>query len=115
MADYEQALVVSRDAIAEKQELKDVYESTLGILFFGTPHRGGGGDYADWGLVASRIARAMGFDANDTVLRNLRVDSEILGLLRQEFSKMLLNKAFQIDTFQEEKGFMGVRGLTGKV
>jgi len=56
-----------------------------------------------------------GFDANDRVLRDLSVDSGILEFLREEFNKMLVDKAFQVYTFQEGKAYKRMRGLRGKV
>jgi hypothetical protein len=90
-----------------------VYDCTSSIVFLGTPHRGS--DYADWGVLAARIARASGFAANDSIIRSLNPQAEYLEFLREQFSKMLAAKAFDVDTFQEALGFKGVRGLSGKV
>jgi hypothetical protein len=79
----------------------------------GTPHRGS--PYAPWAVIAQNIAVAAGFDANDRVVRALRVDSSILELLREDFAKMLDGTKFDVFTFQEAKGLKGVQGLTDKV
>lgn len=66
-------------------------------------------------MIAARIVRAMGLDANDSLVRNLQIQSEKLDDLREGFSEMLAEKSFHVYTFQEALGFHGVRGLSGKV
>ncbi|KAF8537384.1 hypothetical protein BDD12DRAFT_918067 [Trichophaea hybrida] len=88
------ALRRSQAAREEEEDLKDVYHSTFGIVFFGTPHRGSSA--ASWGLIAKNAALATGFDANDRVLKDLSVDSGILESLWEEFNKMLVDKAFRV-------------------
>jgi hypothetical protein len=107
------ALRRSRGAREEDSDLKDVFRSTFGIVFFGTLHCGT--TATSWGLIAKNTALAAGFDANDRVLRDLSVDSSILEFLREEFNKMLVDKAFRVFTFQEGKGYKGICGLRGKV
>ncbi|KAF8249194.1 hypothetical protein K440DRAFT_544280, partial [Wilcoxina mikolae CBS 423.85] len=109
----EKALRRSLGAREEEEDLKDVFCSTFGIVFFGTPHRGSSA--TSWGLIAKNAALAAGFDVNDRILKDLSVDSGILESLREEFNKMLVDKAFRVYTFQEGKGYKGIRGLTGKV
>ena len=82
------------------------------MCFFGTPHRGS--SYAGWGVIAANIVRAVGLDANDSLVRNLEIQSEKLEGLREGFSQMLAERSFHVYTFQEALGFHGVRGLTGK-
>lgn len=100
-------------AIKEDQDYRNIYDSTFAIMFFGTPHRGS--DYAQIGLVAKRIAIALGFDANDANLRDLKPNSEYTTMLREEFGKLLHEKEVYIDTFQEARGYHGISGLRGKV
>jgi hypothetical protein len=103
----------SRDASRGDEDLKDIYRSTYAIMFFGTPHRGS--DYADIAILASNIALTMGFDANSSLLKDLKPNQEYPTLLRESFSKMLLEDVFYVDTFQESLGFKGIKGLKGKV
>ena len=107
------ALRRSWRADASEADLKTVYDSTKAIIFMGTPHRGS--DYAPWGIIARNIAVAAGFDANDRLLKDLRADSTMLDLLRDEFGKMLREEKFRVYTFSEGKGLKGVQGLTTKV
>jgi hypothetical protein len=97
----------------EDQDLRDIYQSTYAIIFFGTPHRGS--SYAQMGVLAKDIAVAAGFDARDTLLRSLKPDAEMLSLLRQEFARMLYDRAFKIYSFQEGQGFKGTYSLSRKV
>jgi hypothetical protein len=97
----------------EDQDLRDIYQSTYGIIFFGTPHRGS--SYAQMGVLARDIAVAAGFDARDTLIRSLKPDAEMLSLLRQEFARMLYDRAFKIYSFQEGQGFKGTYSFSRKV
>ena len=97
----------------EDQDLRDIYQSTYAIIFFGTPHRGS--SYTQMGILARDIAVAAGFDARDTLLRSLKPDAEILSLLRQEFARMLHDRTFKIYSFQEGQGFKGTYSLSRKV
>lgn len=108
-----EALRRSWQATSYEEDLQTVYESTAAVIFMGTPHRGS--QYAPWGMIVRNIAVASGFDASDRNLRDLKIDSPVLELLREAFSKMLKEERFDIYTFQEGRGFRGVRGLTGKV
>ncbi|KAF8249568.1 hypothetical protein K440DRAFT_676224 [Wilcoxina mikolae CBS 423.85] len=113
------ALCQSKGSRADDTDLVDIYQSTSELMFFGTPHRRAGSSYAEWGLIARNIVTAAGFDATDNILRYLKVDSSWLELLREEFDKMLSDKEkpfrSMIYTFQEDRGYKGIRGLTGKI
>ncbi|OAL23237.1 hypothetical protein AYO22_06287 [Fonsecaea multimorphosa] len=89
--------------------LRTISESTLGIIFFGTPH--GGAD--PQGLVrtiAENIARAFGFTANETVLESLLPSSERLRQLRDEFGPMARAEGWKIHCFQEDHGIKALGG-----
>lgn len=107
------ALSESAVAIEDNQDVRDILECTVGVAFLGTPHRGS--DKADWGRIVQNVVKATGFDTSDKILRELAVDSALLEDLRRQFAKLLHKPSFRIDTFQEERGFKGVRGLNGKV
>ena len=81
----------------------------------GTPHRGS--TYADWGALAKIAVADTGLNATDALIRDLKIKSATLGMLREEFSKLLEESDGQIhiQTFQENQGLKGVRGLTEKV
>ena len=99
--------------MAEDQGLRDVYQSTYAIVFFGTPHRGS--SYANLGVLARDIAVAAGFDARDVLVRSLKPDAEMLTVLRKEFARMLHAEAFKIHSFQEGQGLTGFSVASRKV
>jgi hypothetical protein len=68
-----EALVEARKQVNDSSKL-DLYNSTQGIIFFGTPHRGS--NDAQWGLLLSTIVSAA-FDTNKTILHTLDPDGEI--------------------------------------
>ena len=92
---------------------KAIYHSTISTFFLGTPHRGG--SYVNLGLTVRKIAACSGFDANDKTLRDLRFDSSIAKLLREEFVKILEEIHPIIYTFQETRGLSGFGPLSGEV
>lgn len=97
----------------EDQDLRDIYQSTYAIIFFGTPHRGS--SYAQMVVWVRDIAVAVGFDARDTLIRSLKPDAEMVLLLGDEFAQMLSDRAFKVFSFQEGQGFKGTYFLSRKV
>lgn len=79
----------------------------------GTPHRGSA--YANIGLIATKIASRSGFNVNDRNVRDLRGDTGMLLLLRQEFGKMLDAGKFLVSTFQEAQGISRFGPLSARV
>src|SRR2546430_1464433 len=92
LADAMQMLRRSREASYGDEDLRDIYRSTYAIMFFGTPHRGS--DYANLALLAKNIAMTMGFDVNSSLLKDLKPNQEYPTVLRESFSKMLLEDVF---------------------
>ena len=78
-------------------QVLDIHDSTYGVIFLGTPHRGSA--LASWGTIGRNLAVAIGQDTNDKNLKDLRLDSEILELLREEFALLLRRNAIKIRTF----------------
>jgi hypothetical protein len=81
----------------------------------GTPHRGG--NYSSLGKALETMVRKVGFDTNNSILRQLNAKSEVLNLIQEEFMRILENRApsLTIHSFQEAKGLAGVQGLNAKV
>lgn len=81
----------------------------------GTPHRGGG--FESLGKNAERVVRYIGFDTNDSILKDLRGNSTSFKFLHEEFMRVLEKRAplLAIYSFQEEDGLVGVQGPNGKV
>ncbi len=93
--------------------LRQVYESTAAIMFFGTPH--GGADPR--GLLAhitERVARAVGFTVNEKIVDTLLPTSERLRELRDEFGPMARQKNWIIYSFQEQYGVQLLGGKKGR-
>jgi hypothetical protein len=111
---YVNLQVLFTSKLAEgRPELMDIYKSTEALLFLGTPHRGS--DYAAWGKIAERIVSAAFFDTNGKTLEHLTVNGEHLAQLAQNFEGLLYNRTFSIYSYQEAKGYKGVKLLNNKV
>jgi hypothetical protein len=94
---------------SRQPHLYDVFNSTIGIVFFGTPHCG-----ADPRGVLQRIAesivKAAGVSVNEQVVKALLPSSERLRELRDEFSPMAHEQNWAIHSFQEALGIMYLSG-----
>jgi hypothetical protein len=89
--------------------LHNVFNDTIGIVFFGTPH--GGADPR--GLpqrVAETLIRAAGMSVNEQVVNTLLPSSERLRELRDEFGLIASEQNWIIHSFQEELGIMYLNG-----
>lgn len=89
--------------------LQTVFESTSGIIFFGTPHAG-----ADprgfLQHIAEKAIKAAGFSVNEQIVNTLLPSAERLKELRDEFSPMAQRQNWIIHSFQEQ---LGVKLLSG--
>ena len=88
--------------------------STVGVVFLGTPHRGT--QAAKWGEVIAISAKALGFGSEDSILKDLREDSETSRDLLYEFT-LWANRASLtlICFFEQHKTDYGKRfGVTWK-
>ena len=105
-------------ALSESQVDRDrvnrrMYEQTRFILFLGTPHRGS--SKAPWGTLLANIATITLQDMDKRVLRALEKNSEILENIQRAFRRILDDHKLQIQSFQEERGISGIKGISGKV
>ena len=98
-----QALRRSRDAASTKVHLHDIFEATVGVLFFGTPHKGADPRNLLHHLL-SASAQALGVQVNKTIVDTLMPNSDRLSDLGDEFSVMCHDRKWQIYSFQEEYG-----------
>jgi hypothetical protein len=83
------------------------------IIFLGTPHRGSG--YAGWGEIASNLARLIQQDSNKKIVETLKVNSEVLDNIHDDFKNIVHESGIKIHSFQEGQGILGMKGLHNKV
>jgi hypothetical protein len=93
--------------------LQDIYKSTYGIIFLGTPHRGS--KYVPWGILANNLAAVCLRKPNQRMLRDMEVNSSMLDVIADAFSNMIKKNEIKIHSFYEEKGMSGFRAFSGKV
>jgi hypothetical protein len=93
----------SRGCHMGQTHLRDIFNSTIGIIFFGTPHAG-----ADprgfLHRIAERAIKAAGFSVNEQIVSALLPSSERLRELRDEFGPMAQEQNWIIHSFQEQVG-----------
>ena len=83
--------------------LSRVFQSTIGIIFFGTPHAGS--DPRDLlHHVAEKVIKAVGFSVNEQIVNDLLPSSSRLRELRDEFGPMARDRSWIIHSFQEQVG-----------
>ncbi|KAH7156057.1 hypothetical protein EDB81DRAFT_716016 [Dactylonectria macrodidyma] len=93
-----------------QHHLRHVFDSTNGIMFFGTPH--GGADPRKFlQHAAELVIRAIGYKVNEDIVNTLLPSSERLKELRDEFSPMAHEKQWTIHSFQEQ---LGIKSLNGR-
>ncbi|KAH8889013.1 ankyrin [Thozetella sp. PMI_491] len=89
--------------------LRGVFESTIGVIFFGTPHAGS--DPRNFlHRIAEEAIKAAGFSVNQQIVNALLPSSERLRELRDEFGPMALDRDWTIHSFQEDVGIQGLFG-----
>ncbi|KAH8884937.1 hypothetical protein GQ53DRAFT_593616, partial [Thozetella sp. PMI_491] len=92
-----------------QSHLHRIFRSTLGIMFFGTPHSG-----ADprrfFHRVFENMIRAAGYQVNEQIVNTLLPSAERLRELRDEFGPMAQNQHWTIHSFQEQYGFTVLGG-----
>ncbi|KXX80367.1 Protein SERAC1 [Madurella mycetomatis] len=93
----------SRGCHMAQTHLHDIFKSTMGIIFFGTPHAG-----ADprrfLHRIVERAIKAAGFSVNEQIVNTLLPSSERLRELRHEFGPMAQEQNWIIHSFQEQVG-----------
>ncbi|KAL9002530.1 MAG: hypothetical protein Q9188_004542 [Gyalolechia gomerana] len=100
----------SADFQDHQTHLRQIYECTAAVIFFGTPH-GGADPRGFFQHVAEQVVRASGLKVNEQVVNTLLPSSERLRELRDEFGRMARRQGWVIYSFQEQ---YGVQLLSGK-
>jgi hypothetical protein len=78
---------------------KSICEDTLGILFFGTPHRGS--EKAVYGKILANVAQTMTHRPSSRLVSALRTNSDVLLRLTSDFRFQL--PRYQIVSFYEQQ------------
>ncbi|KAK8093000.1 hypothetical protein PG999_014587 [Apiospora kogelbergensis] len=93
-----------------QKHLLSVFDSTIGVIFFGTPH-GGADPRRFLQSVAEQVIKAVGFTVNQQIVDSLLPSSERLRELRDEFAPMARQQGWAVHSFQEQ---MGIKPLGGR-
>jgi hypothetical protein len=88
---------------------RSVFDSTVGIMFFGTPH-GGADPRGFLQRVAEKLIKAAGFQVNEQVVATLLPSGERLRELRDEFGPVVRRQNWTIYSFQEAIGIQYLGG-----
>lgn len=108
--------MLSRSSTAPEPHLARVVDSTAGIVFLGTPHRGSP-DFAAAGDWARTFVGIFGAETSPAILSALGLRTTDLERAQESFSSLWQNYKFRVKTFQEGLGLTGINvgGLGGKV
>jgi hypothetical protein len=100
-----------RSEVDPDEKIKKIYNSTIGVFFFGTPHRGSK-NWASYGEGVAAIAgHLLRMDVNSQVINALLPTGAELELCRESFAVQWRKRrgSLTVRTFQESKGVVGVR------
>ncbi|ROV96343.1 hypothetical protein VPNG_09078 [Cytospora leucostoma] len=100
----------ARDYGAERPHLHCVMASTVGIFFFGTPHRGADPLGKDIRGILTALAVGFGFQKVDTIIDTLMPGGEYLREIRDSFLSLAKQRKWIIYSFQKEYGVGGIAG-----
>ncbi|KAH8889254.1 hypothetical protein GQ53DRAFT_870313, partial [Thozetella sp. PMI_491] len=84
---------------SSNEEFENILQSTAGIVFLGTPHRGSSA--AGIGEIARRAASLLMMDTNPLVLESLSLKNSDLDRCQDAFSSLWHRHNFRVKTFQE--------------
>lgn len=97
-----------------KSHLHPIFASTIGLIFFGTPHAGSD-PLRPPQKIAELLLKAAGFTVNEQIVNTLLPSSDVLRQLREEFSQMAHQERWTIYSFQEALGIMALDGRKVRV
>jgi ankyrin repeat protein len=90
--------------------LRDVYTSTVGLIFFGTPH-GGADPRGFLHHVLQRLAGILTIRMDEKIFNELLPSSARLKELREEFNPKMVERQWIIHSFQEADGVPALNGV----
>ncbi|KAH7390731.1 hypothetical protein BKA66DRAFT_440019 [Pyrenochaeta sp. MPI-SDFR-AT-0127] len=106
--------VLAKRALCEsrthtKDPLKQKLSSlTKAVFFFGTPHKGSSS--ASWGEMGTKIVSLMNIEVTSHLVKNLKLDSEVLDIIHSDFMRLIAEGKFWVHTFQEARAINNVIG-----
>ncbi|KAH0536252.1 hypothetical protein FGG08_006859 [Glutinoglossum americanum] len=89
--------------------LQHIFGSTMGIMFFGTPH-GGADPRGILQRIAEEAIKALRFSINEQIVNTFLPSAERLRELRDEFGSMAQEQNWTIHSFQEQFGVTALNG-----
>ncbi|TVY49381.1 Protein SERAC1 [Lachnellula occidentalis] len=101
-----QALIIAE---RERRYYKHIYQSTGGVIFFGTPHQGS--SMADIGTTVARIASTLTHKPDPELLQSLKKGNHILETLTEKFREHHKAKPYDIVSFYETRVMRGFKTL----
>ena len=93
----------SSDIYQTHTHLRDIFNFTIGIMFFGTPH-GGADPRGILQRIAEKAVKAAGFSVDEQVVNSLLPSAERLKELRDDFGPRARQQNWIIHSFQEQLG-----------
>lgn len=89
--------------------MRKVFESTTGIIFFGTPHRGADPRQLPQ-QIAEKLAKLAGLSVNQGIINTLLPTSVALRQLNDDFSGIAQGQSWNIYSFHEAQGVFCLGG-----
>lgn len=93
----------SSECYQSQTHLRDIYVSTIGIMFFGTPHNGAD-PRSFLHRIAEKVFKVVGFSVDEQIVNSLLPSSERLKELRDAFGPRAYEQKWIIHSFQEQLG-----------
>jgi hypothetical protein len=103
--DVEQALIIAE----QESPYKHIFNNTLGIIFFGTPHKGS--SIANYATTLTRTLLILANKPNSELLESLRKGSPSLKQLGEEWKEHHDRRPYGIVSFYETRTMKGLRDL----
>lgn len=88
---------------------RSIHKTTFGIIFFGTPHRGG--NHAFIGSAMATVARVVSGGTKNTLMSSIRSASILSEIMADEFRQCVAD--LSIVSFYEERATSGLGIVSG--
>ncbi|PVH97016.1 hypothetical protein DM02DRAFT_96194 [Periconia macrospinosa] len=111
--------IIVKRALSEMESSRDdklirLLQRVFAVVFCGCPHRGS--NAAAWGTLVSRLAAVALVDSTTQLLTDLKIDSQILDMIQDNFLRTLQYcPSLRVHSFLEGRALTGIKGFDGKV